>query len=141
MSVYSNGSVSFSKSAVRLRPMWSAPESEEGVLRARPGGISEQEFHACVDGMLEPRDQTRVEDYLFRHPRESALVDAYRAQTKALYILFGRGPTALPPTLKELADRLEKVMVRASVLRTILLIVVVILVLLVGLSVGLLFRQ
>lgn len=141
MRVYSKTSLLFSEHFAWLGPMRSTAEREPDLAHGRQGEVCERQLQAYVDDMLPPHDRRRVEDYLRRHPEEFARVEVYRAQTKALCILFGRSPTVLPPALRELSSQFVKAVNRASEFQIILSVAVVIFMSLVGIGVSLSIHQ
>lgn len=50
--------------------------------------INEDEFHAYVDGDIDPARRLDIALYLARHPDDAARMEVFRAQREAIHALF-----------------------------------------------------
>ncbi|MET0517580.1 MAG: anti-sigma factor [Burkholderiaceae bacterium] len=64
---------------------------------APPPTVNDAELHALVDGQLTPERVREVETWLAQRPQEAQRVADYRAQRRALHLLFDPALSEVPP--------------------------------------------
>ena len=82
------------------------------------GKISQDDFHAYVDGALDAHAQGEVEAWLALHPDDAARVAAWQRQSAELHAIFdGVGDEKLPAAMQAALDRDRRRVGRAGWIR------------------------